>query len=315
MKKHPTKKGLHARSKHNDKYDFELLIQHYPKLKDFVQVNPYGNESIDFFNDKAVKALNKALLITHYGVKEWDIPEGFLCPPIPGRAEYIHHAADLLGRYNNKIVPTGNRVKCLDIGVGANCIYPLIGNSEYGWSFVGTEINAKSIENAQHIVDQNPHLKEAIEFRLQKKLPNVFTGIIQDNEFFDLAICNPPFHASAEEAMAGSLRKLRNLKKKKAVKPQLNFGGQAAELWTEGGEKAFITSMVNESKQFGKQVFWFTSLVSKEDHLSAIYTAIRKAGATVYDTIKLSHGNKTSRIVTWTFLTPHERSKWAKRYS
>ena len=40
--------------------------------------------------------LNRAILMHHYGVKSWDIPAGYLCPPIPGRADYIHSVADLL---------------------------------------------------------------------------------------------------------------------------------------------------------------------------------------------------------------------------
>ena len=43
-----------------------------------------------------MKALNKALLAHFYAVKHWDIPDGFLCPPVPGRADYVHHLADLL---------------------------------------------------------------------------------------------------------------------------------------------------------------------------------------------------------------------------
>lgn len=39
----------------------------------------------------------------------------------------------------------------------------------------------------------------------------------------------------------------------------LNFGGQQQELWCEGGEVAFITQMIAESQQFGRQVKWFTS--------------------------------------------------------
>ena len=135
----PEKKGFHPRNKHKFGYNFEKLISTTPTLKEFVAVNKFGNESIDFSNPKAVKALNQALLKTHYNIDYWDIPQGFLCPPIPGRAEYIHHIADVLSEVYGEI-PTGKKIKVLDIGRGSNLIYPIIGVSAYGWQFVGSEI-------------------------------------------------------------------------------------------------------------------------------------------------------------------------------
>ena len=91
------KKGeLHRRNKHNGQYDFPLLMGNYPPLKRFVSLNPLGTQTINFFNPQAVKALNKALLVTYYGIRYWDIPKQYLCPPIPGRADYIHYIADLI---------------------------------------------------------------------------------------------------------------------------------------------------------------------------------------------------------------------------
>lgn len=118
---------LHTRNKHNGQYDFSLLTENYPPLKKFVQLNPYGTQTINFFNPQAVKALNKALLISYYGIRYWDIPKNYLCPPIPGRADYIHYIADLIGSEAvSKDVKVENgeirksAYRCLDIGVGAN---------------------------------------------------------------------------------------------------------------------------------------------------------------------------------------------------
>ncbi|NTW18596.1 MAG: RlmF-related methyltransferase, partial [Nostocales cyanobacterium W4_Combined_metabat2_030] len=58
-----------------------------------------------------------------------------------------------------------------------------------------------------------------------------FRNVIKKEERFDLTICNPPFHASFEEAQSGTLRKLSNLNHKRITKPTLNFGGQNKELW------------------------------------------------------------------------------------
>ena len=312
-KEHPKEKSeLHIRNKHRERYNFKQLIESCPKLSQYVKVNVYDDESIDFFNPEAVKMLNKALLKYFYGIENWDIPPNYLCPPIPGRADYIHYMADLLGtceKYHKKI-PTGEQIKCLDIGVGANCVYPIIGNKEYGWSFIGADIDKIAIESAHQIIITNPSLIGKIELRLQTHSKNIFNGIIKEGEFIDLTICNPPFHTSFAEAQAGTIRKLTNLKQinskvgnNKNSNPILNFGGQSSELWCEGGEEKFVNTMVMESKQFANSCFWFSSLISKQDSLESIYKTLKKVAATEVKTISMGQGNKTSRIVAWTFFS------------
>ena len=310
-KEHPKEKSeLHPRNRHRERYDFKNLVSSYPELRPFVKLNAYGDESIDFFDPMAVKRLNKALLTHFYKVGFWDIPENYLCPPIPGRADYIHYAADLLASENKDSIPRGHRINCLDIGVGANCIYPVIGTAEYGWSFVGADIDHLSIASASKIVEMNPGLKERIVLRLQSDPKQIFQGIIQEGEYFDLTICNPPFHASATDAKAGTLRKLSNLKQRKITKPALNFGGTGSELWCEGGEERFVADMIRESAQFGKSCLWFTTLIAKRYNVNAAVEAIKKAGAAEVKTIPMSQGNKSSRIVAWTFLDVDQRRNW-----
>ena len=96
---------LHPRNKNRERYDFKQLIESSPELAPFVKPNTHGDESIDFSDPQAVKVLNKSLLLHHYGISNWDIPESYVCPPIPARADYIHHMADFLCRNNyGKIV-------------------------------------------------------------------------------------------------------------------------------------------------------------------------------------------------------------------
>lgn len=312
------KSGLHPRNRHRERYDFKLLTASCPELGQFVKLNDYNDESIDFFNPEAVKTLNKALLKFYYDIDYWDIPNNYLCPPIPGRADYIHHIADLLYRNDPGFlkgkISTGKSIKCLDIGVGANCVYPIIGIKEYGWSFIGSDIDRVSIESANKIIEMNPSLKGKIELRLQHNPDDIFKGIIQKDELFDLSICNPPFHSSPAEAQSGTIRKLRNLKQKKITKPVLNFGGQNNELWCEGGEEKFIGDMIYQSKQFSTSCLWFSTLISKESNLKSAYKALKTVEAAEIKTIPMSHGNKTSRIVAWTFLTQEQQNKWMKRY-
>lgn len=292
------KKILHPRNKHRFAYDFAALVRSSPELRDYVQVNAYGNESVDFANPLAVKVLNKALLKHHYAIEHWDIPAGYLCPPIPGRADYLHYLADLLAADHGGQIPQGKGVRVLDVGTGANCVYPIIGHQEYGWTFVGSEVDPLALKSAKNIVAANPALTKGVTIRQQHNAAQMLKGIIKPGEQFDLTMCNPPFHASAEEAAAGSSRKLRNLGKQGGV---LNFGGKNVELWYKGGEVAFIRTMVEESVQFGTQVKWFTSLVSKSASLSSVYHLIRYVGAKRVETIEMAQGQKISRFVAWSF--------------
>lgn len=311
-KEHPKKIGLHPRNKHQGRYHFKELISSCPELAPFVRLNNYNDESIDFSNAKAVMMLNRALLKHFYEIDYWNIPQGYLCPPIPGRADYIHHIADLLASSNHGEIPTGKQIKCLDIGVGANCIYPIIGNKEYGWSFVGSDIEPISIQSATEIIEKNASLKRNITLRLQLNTEDIFRGIINKDEYYDLTICNPPFHASAEEAQAGTLRKLSNLNRKKITKATLNFGGKHKELWCEGGEEKFIQKMIFQSQEFASSCLWFTTLVAKQTHLKSIYKTLKTVKAIEVKTIPMSQGNKTSRIVAWTFLNSTQQQEWVK---
>ncbi|NEW83366.1 MAG: 23S rRNA (adenine(1618)-N(6))-methyltransferase RlmF, partial [Mariniphaga sp.] len=249
-----------------------------------------------------------------YEIDYWDIPVGYLCPPIPGRADYIHHIADLLGSCNQGKIPTGSKVTCLDIGVGANCVYPIIGIKEYGWSFICSDTDPVSIESAGKIMEMNPVLKGKIEIRQQNHPKDIFTGIIQYDELIDLTVCNPPFHTSLAAAQSGTLRKLNNLNSKRVPKPILNFGGQNSELWCEGGEERFVSDMIYQSKRFAQSIFWFSTLISKESNLKSVYEMLNRSEAIEVKTIQMGQGNKISRIVAWTFLTQEQQKEWMKRW-
>jgi len=303
----PEKTGLHSRNPHRFRYDFEALIQAYPDLENFVFTNEYQAETIDFSNPEAVKALNKALLIANYDIQNWDIPAGYLCPPIPGRADYIHYLADLLASTNNGVIPEGENIVGLDIGIGANGIYPIIGNSAYGWSFVGTDIDEKALQNCKKIIAENPKLIDAISLQLQIEPRFIFKNIILPEDKFAFTICNPPFHSSPEEAAKSALRKVNALETAKTDKAILNFGGQNTELWCKGGELGFLTQMIYESAKYPMQCLWFTTLVSKKDNLKNIYKLLNKVGAAEIKTIDMAQGQKISRIVAWSFLSPKQQ--------
>jgi 23S rRNA (adenine1618-N6)-methyltransferase len=293
--KNTNKKGeLHPNNPHKGKYDFEVLSKNIPQLKEYIRKNPRGEDTIDFSDNEAVILLNKALLKTFYNIDNWDIPKSFLVPPIPGRADYIHYIAELLEKKDS--------VKVLDIGTGANCIYPIIGSQSYGWNFLASDIDSKSIENAQKIIDANKNLKDKIILKLQKNRDNIFEGIIDKTDRFDLTMCNPPFHSSLEAAIKANERKVSNLNKgNKEIKKGFNFGGQKAELWCNGGELLFLKKMAKESVKFSSQVNWFTSLVSDKDNIKPLGKLLEKLGAKEVKVLEMSQGQKISRVLAWKF--------------
>ena len=294
--------NFHPKNKHQSDYNFSKLVAAYPSLKEFVFVNKYGTETIDFANPKAVKALNTSLLFEHYNIKFWEFPDENLCPPIPGRVDYIHYLADLL-----KASEITENVKILDIGTGASCVYPILGNAAYGWQFVGTDIDEKSLDFAKQILKNNNLLK-VISLKHQPDVTHIFKGMLDSNDRFSATICNPPFYRSQEEAMQANARKLEGLGAND-VKGR-NFSGKQQELWYKGGEKAFVHTYLYESSMFKTQCFWYSTLVSKKENVQSMYDSLNKLGATEIKTIPMHQGNKITRIVAWTFLTEEEQKEW-----
>jgi 23S rRNA (adenine1618-N6)-methyltransferase len=308
----PAASTLHPRNPHQGRYDFDKLIKALPELEKHAITNPSGEATINFSDADAVLTLNKALLAHHYNIKYWDLPKGYLCPPIPGRADYIHQVADLLN--NNNSGSENKKPHVLDIGTGASLIYPIIGSQSYGWYFTATDIDPVSINTAKAICEINPNLKKLVTVKQQKNPKNIFKGIIGEHDYFDITVCNPPFHGSMQDVLDANNRKQSKLQKNRArrnpngqankfadAKNNLNFGGQNAELWTEGGEFSFISRMINESVGYAQQVNWFTTLVSRAENLKPLDALLRKVGARQIKTINMPHGQKASRILAWRF--------------
>ncbi len=281
------KKGLHKNNKHKNGYDFKFLKEKYPKITEFV-IEKFDKETIDFSDPIAVKEFNKALLAAHYNIKDWNFSDDNLCPPIPGRVDYIHHLADLIG--NEK------EVTVLDIGTGASCIYPLLGIVEYDWNFVATDIDLDSLDYAQDIIDDNS-FTDKVELRQQFKEEHILKEILKDDDSFTVTMCNPPFYKSAEEARGANRRKSRNLGNN-AVR---NFAGNSNELWYVGGEKAFLHTYLYESSLHPKASKWFTSLVSKKENVESLQASAKKLKVAEFKVIPMNQGNKVTRIVCWRF--------------
>jgi hypothetical protein len=60
---------------------------------------------------------------------------------------------------------SGADVRVLDIGCGANLIYPLLGAAMHGWAFVGADITEAALAWAEKNKNSNPHLAPLLELR------------------------------------------------------------------------------------------------------------------------------------------------------
>ena len=291
---------MHNNNKHKDGYNFEELIIDSPILTKYVIKNEYNNPSIDFSDYESVYNLNKALLKKYYGILNWEIPNQALCPPVPSRVEYIHILNDLLKKIPNKNLP----ISGLDIGVGTNCIFPILGSVIYDWYFKGSDTDETAVFYANKNISQSKELTDHITITHQVDRGQIFKDIINQDEYYYFTVCNPPFFKSETDALKASVRKWKNLNRKGNLK-NLNFGGFANELWCNGGELLFIKRMIKESVMYQNQVYWFTSLVSQKANLKPLYKILNKFKAKNI-TIPLNIGNKKSRILVWTFQESNE---------
>ena len=301
---------MHPRNRNLERYQISELVACLPELGAYVQKSKRGEDTIDFARPEAVKLLNRAIILSDYGLKCWDFPAENLCPPVPGRADYLHHMADVLRENHFGNIPRGKEVQVLDVGVGATAIYPIVGAVEYGWSFVGSDIEQDSLDNVASILEGNPTLQGHLELRHQPDPSCVLRGIVAGSDRFAFTMCNPPFHASAEDAIEGTMRKTRNLKGGKQQNPMLNFSGVKKELICEGGEVRFIQTLIRESQNYAANVFWFTTLVSKQSHLKSLYGTLKTVRPAEVKTISMGTGNKSTRILAWTFVPKEERVEW-----
>ena len=300
----------HPRNKHQTQYDIPALVKAHAPLGAHIFTNKYGTETINFSNLDAVLDLNTALLKSQYKLDYWNLPAGFLCPPVPGRADYIHHIADLLAGDNPVNSIRTSKVNILDVGCGASIIYPIIGNAEYKWSFIGSDINDKALASGQDIIDKNKEQLSNIKLVKQKDALSIFRNIIPEDAYIDALICNPPFYKTALEAESANRRKNTNLKL--AKKSNRNFGGQSDELWCEGGEYAFTSDLIAESKERPTSCLWFTTLVSRHELLQDFEEKLKRCEVEDIKVLDLSHGNKKSRILCWTYLTEKQQKAWAE---
>ncbi|CAN7136578.1 unnamed protein product [Brassica rapa subsp. narinosa] len=291
----------HPRNKYSDNPpDFASLASLYPSFKPFVFFSGGSRPRIDWTDYNATRELTRVLLLHDHGLSWW-IPDGQLCPTVPNRSNYIHWINDLL---SSQIIPSSrgnNKVKGFDIGTGANCIYPLLGASLFGWSFVGSDITDVALEWAEKNVQSNPHVSDLIEIRHSRIIPSedddnksymVLVGLVKESETFDFCMCNPPFFETFEEA---------------GLNPKTSCGGTHEEMVCVGGEQAFVSRIIQDSAVLRERFRWYTSMLGKKANLKLLISKLWEVGVTVVKTTEFVQGQTSRWGLAWSFVPPATR--------
>lgn len=278
---------------------FEQLAKDDPEFAE-----PYkSNKSwMDFQNPQMVKQLTKSLLKRDFHLN-LELPEDRLCPPVPIRYEYIQYISSLLDTTPPSLSqsPDPNRqVVGIDIGVGASCIYPLLGCAAHpNWRFKGTDIDLNNLFYARRNVEIN-HLNTRISVldvsKEQRLLPweRMFPEAVGDGDVkVDFVMCNPPFYES-KEAMEKTFSK--------ESPPSAVCTGAEVEMICEGGDAGFASRILEESVELGEKVQWYTAMMGRLESVEGLVKKLKEKGCRNWVVGMLKPGGKTRRwVVGWSW--------------
>ncbi|KAB0792644.1 hypothetical protein PPYR_14603 [Photinus pyralis] len=279
-------KYMHPRNIYKKPPNFKQLAVDYPEFRSFIIQDVTGKVSIDFKDAKTLRALTCTLMKKDFGL-DVDIPLTRMIPTVPLRLNYILWLEDLLN-----ISPTSDDIKGVDIGTGASCIYPLLGAKSKGWHMIGTDVDAESLEWAQRNVDRNS-LGSLI------KLKKVTDGVILKEAIegeFDFCMCNPPFFASAPEL--NPQHKARRIDR---PRPRNAFCASTNEVIADGGEVNFIQKMIKESKELGKSIRIYSTMVGHKYNLPQLKKLLREVDVISFKQTDFYQGKTTRWGLAWTF--------------
>ena len=289
-------KNLYSRRRYAP--DFLRLASQYPVLKPHLVVRPEAGRgparktpraTYNFKSWEACRDLAAVLFEHDFGVRSWTVPKPHLVPPLANRLNYLCYVHDLLesdGRDMNGSTTGSGRIRILDVGCGANLVYPLLAASYFGWASVGCDVNEAALRHAARLRDANPDIAPLMVLRHAAGL-----HVLEDEEeAFDAIVCNPPFFdRDAGETAGGN--------------PRTEYGGTEAELWCAGGEEAFVVGMIRESTLYRGRHVWFSSMCGKKKTLKDAKAELARLDEAVegvtYRIHTLQQGSTTRWVIAW----------------
>ena len=289
---------------YNDfKPDFLTLIKEFPELKKYILKQNEDNEEefqFDWSNNELSLLMDKSILNYYFNIKYYDIPKGFLIPPIPSRINYIN----LINSIITKLIKDINikNIIGIDIGTGANIIYPILGYSIYKWKFICTEINKEAYNNAKLILQKN-NLENNINIIKQNNKDNIFISILNRENKYIFSMCNPPYYNYENEI------KLEDKKRDN----EYNFD----EIYYKNGEYGFFQRYFEESICYKNNVFLYTILIGKKINAENIYDKLSSYSdiIKIYNMQKILTGNNVRYMIYWSFFNNYKDFNNIKLYS
>eukprot|EP00466_Bigelowiella_natans_P017952 jgi/Bigna1/88320/estExt_fgenesh1_pg.C_300147 len=277
---------MHPRNIYSGKEpDYKELAQKFDFFATHMRVNPdTGRPYIRFNDPKATIALTRALLKKDFNL-EWQIPPGRLCPPVPNRLNYVLWLQDLLKL--NKPSKENQPVVGIDIGTGANCIYPLLGTSLCkSWSFIATDADEKALEIAKMNVDAN-HLQSRIQLRKVDQSARLQAALkSEDGDQIAFCMCNPPFFGSTLDIKQTN---------------DATLVGTKEELVCEGGEEKFVEGIIQDSIRLKHRVRWYTTMLGKKSSVKTVLRMLREADVKNVVTTAFLQGRTSRWGVGWCY--------------
>ena len=289
---------------YNDfKPDFLTLIKEFPELKKYILKQNEDNEEefqFDWSNNELSLLMDKSILNYYFNIKYYDIPKGFLIPPIPSRINYINLINSIITKLIKDI--DIKNIIGIDIGTGANIIYPILGYSIYKWKFICTEINKEAYNNAKLILQKN-NLENNINIIKQNNKDNIFISILNRENKYIFSMCNPPYYNYENEI------KLEDKKRDN----EYNFD----EIYYKNGEYGFFQRYFEESICYKNNVFLYTILIGKKINAENIYDKLSSYSdiIKIYNMQKILTGNNVRYIIYWSFFNNYKDFNNIKLYS
>ena len=283
--------------------DFLTLIKEFPELKKYKLKQNEDNEDefqFDWSNNELSLLMDKSILNYYFNIKYYDIPKGFLIPPIPSRINYINLINSIITKLINDI--DIKNIIGIDIGTGANIIYPILGYSIYKWKFICTEINKEAYNNAKLILQKN-NLENNINIIKQNNKDNIFISILNRENKYLFSMCNPPYYNYENEI------KLEDKKRDN----EYNFD----EIYYKNGEYGFFQRYFEESICYKNNVFLYTILIGKKINAENIYDKLSSYNdiIKIYNMQKILTGNNVRYIIYWSFFNNYKDFNNIKLYS
>ncbi|WFC95824.1 23S rRNA (adenine(1618)-N(6))-methyltransferase [Malassezia brasiliensis] len=246
---------MHPRNAYRRPPDLGALAKRDAKLAKYVTIRD-GHASVAWDDPDAQCAVTEALLREDFGVHA-TLARDRLCPALPNRVNYVLWVEDLVRALHPADGAPLDGVRGIDLGTGSIAVYAcLVCARQPRWTMVATDVDAEALEHARQVVEDPANNLPANALALRERITLVHThGPLLDGvgladtadpmPTFHFTMLNPPFYASEAERAASSAAKRM---------PRVWTAGQAAEMYTPGGEAALVQQLLEESLRWREKI-------------------------------------------------------------